>query len=407
MEPNKLKALLEKLNAVTFWQRVFGWRSVKELLIDAAAELQQLTGSISAQGATNTQLVNDIKLLKETAVGNARLSDNMSARIAQLDKELSLSNEKLGVADMQLQKANEHIARMQKDEEFRNKEHANALATLKQIQDNITGDRSKELEDAAQKEIARIKNLRDTWASHQQDVQNAIKALCSKHTIQYIDKVPFSGTPDNTIQISGEYVVFDAKSPGGEDFRNFPLYIKDQAERAKKYAKQELVKADVFFVVPANTLSTLKTFTYDLGDHKVYIISTDALEPIMLSLQKIETYEFAEQLSPEDRDNICRILGKFAHLSKRRIQIDSFFAKQFIELAYKAENDLPQDVMDSVLAFEKAEKLNPPQEKRAKQISTKELELDANKIMQDANAKGILIQDLSDKINELPLYTDK
>jgi len=407
MEPNKLKALLEKLNTITFWQRVFGWRSVKEILIDAAAELQLLTGNTSAHETTNTQLVNDLKLLKETVAGNARLSDSLSARIVQLEKELSLSNEKLSTSDIQLQKANEHNARLLKDEEFRSKEHASALATLKQIQDNITDDRKKEVDDAAQKEIARIKNLKDTWATHQQEVQNAIKTLCSKHTIQYIDKVPFTGTPDNTIQLSGEYIVFDAKSPGGDDLKNFPLYIKDQAERAKKYAKQENVKAEIFFVVPANTLGILKTFTYDLGDHKVYIISTDALEPVMLSLQKIEEYEFAEQLSPEDRDNICRILGKFAHLSKRRIQIDSFFAKQFIELAYKAENDLPKDVMDSVIAFEKAEKLNPPQEKRAKQISTKELELDANKIIQDANAKGILTQDLSDKINELPLYTDK
>jgi hypothetical protein len=138
----------------------------------------------------------------------------------------------------------------------------------------------------------------------------------------------------------------------------------------------------------------------------VYIISFDAMEQTILSLKKIEEYEFAEQLSPEERDNICRMLGKFAHLTKRRIQIDSFFAKQFIELAYKAESDLPKDIFDKVVEFERSEKLNPPQEKRAKAISTKELEKDLIKLNNEVFSKGILIDDtkISNGINELELY---
>jgi hypothetical protein len=132
----------------------------------------------------------------------------------------------------------------------------------------------------------------------------------------------------------------------------------------------------------------------------------DALEQIILSLKKIEEYEFAEQLSPEERDNICRVLGKFAHLTKRRIQIDSFFAKQFIELAYKSEADLPKDILEKVVEFERSEKLNPPQEKRVKAISTKELEKDLTKLNNEAFSKGIIIDDvkISNGLNELELY---
>ena len=46
-------------------------------------------------------------------------------------------------------------------------------------------------------------------------------------------------------------------------------------------------------------------------------------------------YEFAEKLSPEERDNICRIIGKFAHTTKRRIQIDQFFANEFLDTLSK------------------------------------------------------------------------
>ena len=150
----------------------------------------------------------------------------------------------------------------------------------------------------------------------------------------------------------------------------------------------------------------LEQFVFHLADYTVYIISIDALEPVILSLKKIEEYEFAEQLNPEDRDNICRVLGKFAHLSKRRIQIDSYFAKQVFELAYRCETDLPSDISQKVIEFEKSEKLNPPTEKRAKQINLKELEKDNTKIKSEAGTQGIVIQDdvLSEEIGKLPLY---
>jgi hypothetical protein len=143
-----------------------------------------------------------------------------------------------------------------------------------------------------------------------------------------------------------------------------------------------------------------------MADYHVYIISLEVLEPLVLTLCRIEEYEFAEQLSPEDRENICRILGKFAHLSKRRIQVDSFFAKQFIELAYKCESSLPADIHEKVLQFERSEKLNPPIEKRAKAISIKELEVDATQIEKDAEAKGISISSgvISTALNEVSLY---
>jgi hypothetical protein len=41
--------------------------------------------------------------------------------------------------------------------------------------------------------------------------------ICSRHTFDYVEKVPFKGDPDNTVSICGEFIIFDAKSPKGED----------------------------------------------------------------------------------------------------------------------------------------------------------------------------------------------
>ena len=113
------------------------------------------------------------------------------------------------------------------------------------------------------------------------------------------------------------------------------------------------------------------------------------MEPIILSLKKIEEYEFADKLSPEERDNVCRIIGKFAHTTKRRIQIDQFFAEEFLDTLNKAGTQLPRDILESVIQFENAEKLNPPMEKRKKQILTKDLKAKSEEIKKEIELRNI------------------
>jgi len=110
-----------------------------------------------------------------------------------------------------------------------------------------------------------------------------------------------------------------------------------------------------------------------MGDYNVYVITKDSLEPIILSLKRIQDFELVEKLSPEERDDICRIIGKFAHTTKRRIQIDQYFAEEFLDTLKKAGSQLTKEILRSVIDFEGAEMLNPPMEKRNKKILTQEL----------------------------------
>ncbi len=183
---------------------------------------------------------------------------------------------------------------------------------------------------------------------------------------------------------------FDTNS-AGEDLGNFPLHIRTQAENAKKYAKLENVKSTVYFVVPTNTLESLKQYVFDLADYQVQVISFDSLEQIMLSLKKIEEYEFIEFLSPEERDTVCRIVGKYVHMTKRRIQVDHYFLQNAIDLVFKAHNELPENFLVDVLKYEKAEKMNPPTEKRAKVIDLAELDEKARRLTAEAAARGLLL----------------
>jgi len=54
-----------------------------------------------------------------------------------------------------------------------------------------------------------------------------------------------------------------------------------------------------------------------------------------------------------------------------------------LEVLSKCESNLPSEILAKVNEFEKAEKLNPPQEKRAKKISLTDLDSEGEKIQKN------------------------
>lgn len=438
---NALRAFLEKIKTLSFFQRIFFWKKVRTELIDAASALSRLEKEIEDLGSVKTDLNNDvlgcrkdIKVLEEqkTRLDEAQkrwqevlfekenkiaeLSKqlttasadckNLEGQVLELKTEAAEKKETLRQVQENLKNIREECIHLKNEEEGRKAEHSKAMDTFQKWREQIQAERNREIEEKQEAEILHLKSLKQTWNEHEAAVKSKMKMLCQKHTIEYADSVPSKGTPDNAIRLSNEYIVFDAKSPGSDDLNNFPMYLKDQAEKAKKYAKQESVKKDIFFVVPSNTLDILKQTAFSLGDYDVYAVSLDALEPLLLCLQKIETYEFAEQLTPEERENICRIIGRFTHLTKRRIQIDSFFAKQFMEMVLKCDSDLPEEIKKEIASFEKAEKLNPPSDRRTKALDNRQLQSDMLQLELEIKNKGIVTDDLSEDLNKVRLYRE-
>lgn len=411
---NNLKILFDSLKNLGIWGRLFNWGGIKTQLIDASADLQRLVSSIETLKAENTKLDHTISRLsedkthfqKEIGVLKEK-NENYLKRGTELSNELAVLKQKIEMVELDNRRIREENTQYRTAEEHRRQDHEKSISNLNKVLDRNTRERIEERERAHQAEIEKLRRLKETWSNHETNVRNRIKAICNRNGVEYIENVPFKGKPDNTVKIKDEYIVLDAKSPSGDSLSNFPNYLKNQVESAIKYVKEEDVRKEVFLVVPSNTLEHIQQFEYKLSEYTVYIISIDALEPIILALKKIEEYEFAEQLSPEERENICRVIGKFVHLSKRRIQIDGFFAKQFFELVYRSDADLPKEILEKVSEFEKAEKINPPIEKRSKQISTKELEHDTATLRNEATLKGIVTEDalLSKGLNKLPLYS--
>ena len=394
----KLNLFFDKIKNVSFWQRIFGWRQIRNLSYDAYREFNELVNSL------NQTLVEIDRIKNSIAVLN-----NDNKHLSSEKKKIEDSCESIGGKLDALEKENSELKKentvFKQTEATRKEKYENDVAALNAITKRIQDERQSELEKCKLDEIARFESMKATWSEHQEAVKRTIKSICEKHTIEYVDKVPFKGDPDNTIKLCDEFVIFDAKSPSSDDLQNFPNYIKIQTESVKKYVNKENVRRDIFLVIPSNTVQVIEKFSYNMGDYNVYIVTLDVLEPLILALRKIEDYEFVNQLSPEERENICRIIGKFAHITKRKIQIDQFFSWEFLDILTKCKADLPKEILDKVIEFEKAEKLNPPQERRAKEILNKDLGSDSEKIQKEAEAKGIIFPFAVQKdLKGLPLY---
>ena len=338
----------------------------------------------------------ELKSLKEKLASLEAMLSSAEATLASRQENIKQSDKKIIEQQVELKSLKEHICLLEDNVAALNKENAifksteddrrqnydTKAATLNTITTQVQSEREAEKQKNQDKEIQRLAEMKDTWAKHETSVQEAIKMICQKHTIEYVDKVPFKGKPDNTIQINDEYIIFDAKSPSSDDLNNFPTYIKTQTESVKKYVKEANVRKDIFLVIPSNTVDVIDSFSYNMADYDVYVVTIDVLEPLILALRKIEDYEFVEQLTPEDRENICRIIGKFAHITKRKMQVDIFFTKELIDILKKCEANLPEDVVKKVIEYEKSEKINPPRESRAKQILIQELEAGSESIQE-------------------------
>ena len=397
----KLNLFFTKIKELSFWQRIFSWSKMRSLSYDAFEEFKAHEKNLLNQKENLDELKNDFNLIKTKNESLLERIQDLEEQKIKSENQIESKVEKINELNSKITELNNKVSRFESVKEERETEYKKQIAQLNQVKDNLEKERTRINDERVKEKEEYFLNMKKQWLDHEANVKQTIKLICNNHLINYVEKVPFKGNPDNTIEICGEYIIFDAKSPSNDDLSNFPKYIKAQVEGVKKYANQENVKKTIYLVIPPNTINTISQLTYNMGDYDVYVVAKDSLEPVILALKKIEEYEFADKLSPEDRDNICRVIGKFAHTTKRKIQIDQFFTNQFIEILIKCKNDLPEEILKQVIEFEKAEKLNPPTEKRAKQILTKDLNETNASINAEAKMRNIQIPESFDEIKNL------
>lgn len=370
-----LRRFFEEIKNVSFWQRLFSWKNIRVLSYAAYEDFAKLMDQATTRQSDNEKIRHERDLLAQDKTSILKqLADardgflKIETRMQHLDQDLK-----------RIQSENQELHRKvlvadQKDEQ-RRREHDQNMQRFMTMQAGVekkeAAIREKQLREVEEKNEL----MKETWKRHEEWVEKTIKSICDRNAIEYVDNVPFKGKPDNVVKICDELVIFDAKSPAStEDLSNFNAYLRNQAEALSKYASHENVRKDLYFVVPSNTIDDVKKRSFHLGNFNVFVITPDALEPVIAGLKQLESYEFAEQLSPEDRQSICRIVGSYIYMTKRRIQIDQDFNGHALDLLSKTQREIPGVMQEQIANHEKAMKLNPPVDKRTKTICMESLE---------------------------------
>jgi predicted nucleic acid-binding Zn-ribbon protein len=383
---------------------------IRELETSAEASMEKVA-ELRAQVTAlqhNVEERNDDLTVRESRLAEALTAkESNSNRVRELEAEIGDHKRRHEELSTTLAECNKRITQFESVESSRSEEHADKMNELDHFMAVLKEDKARLEEERKAAFEKQFEDMKRTWLNHERRVEESLRSLCNKHAIEYVgkEKVPFKGKPDNTLMICEEYVIFDAKSPQGDDLTNFPDYVKKQSGDVQKYVKEASVKKDVYLVVPSNTINLFDEHTMNHGDYNVYVVTVDSLEPIILSLKKIEEYEFADQLSPEDRDSICRVIGRFSHLTKRRIQVDAFFCEESFR-ALKECGCLPEDMTDKMEEYERSTKVNPPVEQKAKLITERSLQKAVDGVMKETSFLGLETSETSGTIEALPLLKE-
>jgi|TARA_B100001964_G_C14187214_1_gene579218 hypothetical protein len=320
------KDFLNRIKDYGFFQRLFAWK----LLTNEADNLFNTLDNLS-------------DLINELSNNNEKLNDSLNNN-EKLKTDLQEENNKNSTL-------REELAKLEATREDRKKSYE---SKMKEFDDMVTrvNEREKQKEDDKEKNRQDIENQRRiSWQTHEDDVSSFIKDQCRIYGIEYIgpEEFPDKLKPDNSILISDRYVIFDAKSPkDSEDTSAFINGINTKVKQQVKYIKLSEVKKDIYLVVPSNLYKEIKKTQYQQGSYDVWIITLEQIPVMLAHFKETMDYNDFDGLSPEDRDALVKELGAYAFNLRRKLMIDGYFGKQFLQILKNTKNNLSEELYNEI-----------------------------------------------------------
>lgn len=303
---------------------------LKEENAKCRAELSQREQKI---GELSQQL-EDEKAQKNKFFGENK---TMYARITSLESDYrNLSQER--------DRLNAESEKFKAEEVRKEKEREESLKKLDTAREALEDEKKRIRRDDEERQAREIEERDRMWNEHEKDVLFRLTELCKmpEYAFQFYDNVNlpegFDGRqkPDFMIDFLGQYIIFDAKHSKSDDLNT---YVNNRVKDAvKKYKDNPQVYKTIFFVVPINQIASLKKLHFYEEGYNFYIISPDALAPVLASLKKITTYELAGQMDPQDREAIISLIAEFDYHINLRNAFDLLLAQSGVNVLKNAKN---------------------------------------------------------------------
>lgn len=251
------------------------------------------------------------------------------------------------------------VKEFESDEKRREKEFSSQLEKLEAAKKGLEDERKRVIHEDEEKLRLEAEERDRLWNDHENSVISIMTDLCKLPTLAFTSYTNtnwpegFDGSlkPDFMIDFLGQYVIFDAKISKAKSLKT---YIDDQIKKTvEKVKDNDKIYKSIFLVVPASALTELKKHHYEVDGYSLFVIPPEALAPILASFKRISMYEFAEQMDPQQRENIVQLIAELDFHINLRNAADIILSKMGTDLLAKAQR------MDPALAEEVALKKQP------------------------------------------------
>jgi hypothetical protein len=334
----------------------FIWWTQKRQPAQNADQLIQENVTLKAHLEQASRQVGQLEsALKEEAAEKSELQGK--------GKQLHVAFTKLEAKYESLEKEHDalkkQVSRHEAEAVRREKEQDQKLEKLEAAKISLDQERARVIreEEEARKQLEEERDR--LWNDHENTVVATLTDLCKHPTLSFTSysntNLPdgFDGSlkPDFLIEFLGQYVIFDAKVSKSKSLRD---YIADQVKKTVQKVKgNDKIYKSIFLVVPSSALGELKTHHHVVEGYNIFVISPEALMPILASLKRISMYEFAEQMDPQQRENIVQLVAELDFHINLRNAADLLLTKMGTDILEKAQR------VDPALAEEVALKKQP------------------------------------------------
>lgn len=240
------------------------------------------------------------------------------------------------------------LTKFEAERERREQEQNEKLAKLEAAENALKQERARVIKEDEER-LAQERDAWDRmWNDHEISVISGLSTLCKDpaYAFKTYDNTnlpdDFDGSlkPDFMVEFLDQYVIFDAKVSKSESLQTYiNNTVKSTATKLKKSPK---IYPHIFFVVPTQAISELKKTTYALDGYTFYVVVPEAVPVVLQSLKRIATYELAEQLDPQERENIVNLIAELDFHINFRNAADLFLSKLGTSVLNRTENLNPE-----------------------------------------------------------------
>jgi len=314
------------------------------------AELDRRTEEIG-------ELKNQLEQMKTEKNELATNGKNMFAQLKNVESDhKALMKEREGLST--------RVTKFEADQEQKQKRHEDMATKLEEAKSALEDEKIRIRREDEQRQQKKMEDRDRMWNDHEQDVVALLGGLTKKEHCEFTSysntNLPegFSGSlkPDFMISFLEQFIIFDAKVSRSQDLQN---YMKESVKKtALKIKGNQKIYSTVFLVVPTDAVATLKQISFYEEGFMFYIVSPDALEPILACLKRMEAYEFTEGIDPQERENIVDLVAAFDfHVSTRNAHELQMICHG-LETLHKAQNANPELMAEAMIKKAKMRNLN-------------------------------------------------